>query len=113
MHASEIIHRDIKLDNILVDTDLNIKVIDFGFAIQIQRGSKLNIFCGTPNYMSPEILAKKEYYGQPSDVWAAGIVLYAILNGTFPFKGGDNKQLYFKISKGIFEFINTNVSTDC
>jgi serine/threonine protein kinase len=51
-----------------------IKLIDFGFAIRIHPDKKLNIFCGTPSYMSPEITKKKEYFGKPADVWSLGIL---------------------------------------
>lgn len=56
------------------------------------------MFCGTPSYMSPEIVNKREYRGCPADVWALGVLLYAILCGTFPFKGSTDKELYTKIS---------------
>ena len=59
--------------------------------------SKLNLFCGTPNYMSPEIILKKEYFGGPSDVWALGILLYRITAGYFPFVGKSDKELHKKI----------------
>ena len=83
----KIVHRDIKLENILLDSNKKIKLIDFGFSIIIPKDKKLSIFCGTPSYMSPEIVSKKEYFGFPADIWALGIVLYVILCGSFPFKG--------------------------
>lgn len=72
-------------------TNLDIRIIDFGFAIRSDK--KLNIFCGTPSYMAPEIVKKQEYYGKPSDVWALGILLFAMLFGKFPFKGNVNYYL--------------------
>ena len=62
-HSLNIVHRDIKLENILLDKQLNIKIIDFGFSICIPSTSKLKIFCGTPSYMAPEIVSKNEYNG--------------------------------------------------
>ena len=72
-----------------------IKLIDFGFAC-ISR-EKLRVFCGTPSYMSPEIVAKKEYSGAAADVWASGIILYVLLCGTVPFKALNEKDLFRKI----------------
>ena len=61
-HSKNIVHRDIKLENILLDHNRNVKIIDFGFAITIQPEKMLNIFCGTPSYMAPEILSGKGNY---------------------------------------------------
>lgn len=73
-----IVHRDIKLENILIDeSSKTIKVIDFGFSIC--TGVKLKIFCGTPTYMAPEIVSKVDYCGKKADIWALGIVLYVLL----------------------------------
>ena len=58
LHNNHIAHRDIKTDNILMQSNNNIKLIDFGFATTVQYGVKSNIFCGTPNYMSPEMSSK-------------------------------------------------------
>jgi len=55
------------------------------------------MFCGTPSYMAPEIVVKKEYRGSSADVWALGVLLYVILTGVFPFKGHTDKELYQKI----------------
>ncbi|EAR86254.2 Serine/Threonine kinase domain protein (macronuclear) [Tetrahymena thermophila SB210] len=103
LHTNNIIHRDMKLENLLMDDTKNIKIIDFGFSIMIPPDKKLNIFCGTPSYMAPEIVSKKEYYGPPVDIWACGILLYVMLVGTFPFKAADDKTLYFKIRNGNYD----------
>jgi serine/threonine protein kinase len=62
-HSQHISHRDIKLDNILLDEGLNVKLIDFGFSTWTPSGKKTSLFCGTPSYMAPEIVNKKEYLG--------------------------------------------------
>ena len=116
-HAKHIVHRDIKLENILLDDYNNVKIIDFGFSITIDPEKKLNVFCGTPSYMAPEIVAKLYYRGNAADVWALGVCLYAMVCGRFPFrgfssnnsfhnfqKGFDEKDLYSKIKKGKFDF---------
>jgi serine/threonine protein kinase len=81
-----------------------IKLIDFGFCCCSPAEIKLRVFCGTPSYMCPEIVMKKEYVGPPTDVWSAGILLYAMLCGSFPFRGNNDKDLYKKISKGEFVY---------
>lgn len=100
LHTQNIAHRDIKLDNILIEENTNmIKVIDFGFSV-ICSAQKLKIFCGTPSYMAPEIVQKREYEGKPVDMWALGVMLFAMLTGTFPFKGISEQDLYYKIQRG-------------
>ena len=78
-------HRDIKLENILVDMnsdELTTKVIDFGFATQTKTSLELiKTCCGTPSYMAPELCLKEEYIGPAVDIWAAGVVLYTLLFG--------------------------------
>lgn len=94
-------HRDIKLENIIISNG-QIKLIDFGFCCCTTPDTKLKIFCGTPSYMAPEIVMKKEYLGNPTDIWATGILVYAMLCGCFPFKGSSDKDLYRKIARGLF-----------
>ena len=87
LHCKKIAHRDIKLDNIMVNENYDVKIIDFGFSLFTQPGKKLNLHCGTPSYMAPELVAKKDYLGQPVDVWALGVLLYKMLTGYYPFNG--------------------------
>lgn len=101
-HSKNVSHRDIKLENLLLDEQNNIKIIDFGFSSCVPLFTKLRIFCGTPSYMAPEIVNKKQYIGPPADVWALGVLLYAMLSGKFPFKGATDKELFRKITKGDF-----------
>lgn len=102
IHGKGITHRDLKLENILLTPSQQVKIIDFGFSTWTKKDGKLKTFCGTPTYMAPEIINKNEYQGPPTDMWALGIILYTILCGTFPFQGAQNKELYKRISKGIF-----------
>lgn len=99
-HKRSIAHRDIKLENILLnETKTQAKLIDFGFSTCIPNDKKVKLFCGTPSYMAPEIVSKREYAGPPADVWALGVLYFALLNGRFPFKGQNDKELFKKICK--------------
>lgn len=91
LHSKNIFHRDIKLENIIIQNKNLIKIIDFGFGTCSPRNKLLNFFCGTPSYMPPEIILKKDYLGEYADIWSIGILLYTILCGAFPFRG-----IYFK-----------------
>jgi serine/threonine protein kinase len=86
-HRQGVYHRDIKSENVLIDKYRKIKIIDFGFSIKSAPSTKLTLFCGTPNYMSPEIILKRDYLGGPSDTWALGVLLFVLTAGYFPFKG--------------------------
>src|SRR5437868_6543953 len=72
-HKNNTVHRDVKMENVLIDDKKQVKLIDFGFSILITKDKTLNVFCGTPSYMSPELASKKEYVGQYADIWALGI----------------------------------------
>lgn len=103
LHDRHIVHRDVKLENLLLDEAGTVKIIDFGFSTIIHPGKKLKIFCGTPSYMSPEIVGRKEYSGFCADIWAMGVLLYALLCGSFPFRGQNDRDLYRKIVRGVFQ----------
>jgi tRNA A-37 threonylcarbamoyl transferase component Bud32 len=108
-HSKNVTHRDIKLENILLDENNNIKIIDFGFATCFSHDKKVKLFCGTPSYMSPEIVCRVEYSGPPADVWALGVLLFVLLCGCYPFKAQHDKELYKKIQYGQFS-VPTNIS---
>jgi serine/threonine protein kinase len=100
IHDHNIVHRDIKLDNILIDLDNNIKICDFGVSKEIKNNESMLEQCGTPAYIAPEILLNRGYEGFGVDIWSAGVVLYAMLSGTVPFKGNNIKDLHDLIIKG-------------
>ena len=103
IHKKNIVHRDIKLENILLTKNHEIKIIDFGFGLYNPRNYLQKFFCGTPNYMAPEIIMKKEYDGQKADMWSLGILLYKLFCADFPFKGKDEKDLYKQVIKGKYK----------
>ena len=100
-HALKIAHRDIKLENILIHNSV-IKVIDFGFATINQP--KCRTFCGTPSYMAPELVKREEYSPFAVDIWALGVLLFAMLCGKFPFAEKVESSLYASIKIGKFEY---------
>lgn len=93
-HSKGVLHRDIKLDNILLTVEGVVKICDFGVAkSNMVKGEILTEQCGTPAYMAPEVINGKGYEGFASDIWSAGVVLYSILQGMVPFKSDNIKDL--------------------
>lgn len=88
IHELGYCHRDLKVTNMLINSDGVVKIIDFGFACEAK--GKLNMYCGTRSYMPPELVNKFQYYGKPMDMWALGVVLYKLLVGDYPFGGKKN-----------------------
>jgi 5'-AMP-activated protein kinase, catalytic alpha subunit len=85
-HCRSVLHRDIKLDNILLDNDGQIKLCDFGVSRVIGKKQHITEQCGTPAYIAPEIISDVGYQGFAADIWSLGVLLYAMVCGTVPFK---------------------------
>ncbi|KAI8843596.1 kinase-like domain-containing protein [Chytridium lagenaria] len=93
-HKNNIVYRDLKLDNILLSLEGHIKIADYGLCKEnMPYGSSTTTFCGTPEFMAPEILLEKPY-GRPVDWWALGVLIYEMLLGQSPFKGDDEDQIF-------------------
>ncbi|KAJ3318943.1 hypothetical protein HDV06_006932 [Boothiomyces sp. JEL0866] len=103
IHASNVAHRDLKLENVLLDDHGNALISDFGLGKQFKANEMLKTFCGTPLYASPEIVRKMPYDGRKSDIWALGVILYSMTAGTLPFDGKTMDEVHFGILKGQFE----------
>lgn len=99
IHSKDIIHRDIKLDNILIDLNNNVKICDFGISNIVTDNELMHEQCGTPAYMAPEVIRGKGYKGFASDVWSAGVVLYTMLSGVTPFRVNNMTELHAKIAQ--------------
>ncbi|KAH8237877.1 hypothetical protein KR032_004901 [Drosophila birchii] len=100
LHARGIIYRDLKPENLMLDERGYVKIVDFGFAKQIGTSAKTWTFCGTPEYVAPEIILNKGH-DRAVDYWALGILIHELLNGTPPFSAPDPMQTYNLILKGI------------
>ncbi len=119
LHSRGVVHRDIKLENIMLTRDGEIKLIDFGFSKRIGDKRVLNSCCGSPNYMSPEMLrstrtqdqsllpTKHSKYGREVDIWAAGVAMYVLLVGKYPFYDERRSQWHKSILQGTFAVPST------
>lgn len=98
VHNSSCVHRDLKLENILLDKNENVKLCDFGFTREYEgKASYLQTFCGTICYSAPEMLKGEKYAGEKVDIWSLGVILYALLCGELPFDDDDDNATRTKI----------------
>ncbi|KAF9007069.1 hypothetical protein BDQ17DRAFT_1324325 [Cyathus striatus] len=106
MHTHQVIHRDLKLGNLLLDQNMNIKVADFGLAALIENpGERKKTICGTPNYIAPEVLFDTANgHSFEVDTWSIGVILYTLVVGRPPFQTKDVKEIYKRIRDNEYEF---------
>ncbi len=96
MHGKGVVHRDLKLENILVDDAMNLKVADFGFAT-FRKVHNLKSYRGTMTYMAPEIKEGKTYDGMKIDMFSTGVILFIIVQGIFPFKEAKKDEFFYNL----------------
>lgn len=124
-HSNDIVHRDIKAQNIMIvflnrenreptsgkscklseterEEPWDIKLIDWGIACKLEKGTKLSEKSGSPLYMAPEVIQR--FYDNKCDVWSCGVLLYYMLTGTFPFNGNTIKELFWNITSKVIDF---------
>uniref|UniRef100_A0A8C8RQY8 non-specific serine/threonine protein kinase n=1 Tax=Pelusios castaneus TaxID=367368 RepID=A0A8C8RQY8_9SAUR len=111
-HCCNIVHRDLKAENLLLDANLNIKIADFGFSNIFTPGQLLKTWCGSPPYAAPELFEGKEYDGPKVDIWSLGVVLYVLVCGALPFDGSTLQNLRARVLSGKFR-IPFFMSTEC
>ena len=109
LHKQNIVHRDLKLENILIDSEGHIKLTDFGMSKLLGDKGKAKTFCGTLNYIAPEIIFRKKY-DKAVDWWSFGCVMFGILEGYFPFD--IRKENIKKITENSFANIRFNKIRD-
>ncbi|XP_048582772.1 phosphorylase b kinase gamma catalytic chain, skeletal muscle/heart isoform isoform X2 [Nematostella vectensis] len=109
MHYHNVVHRDLKPENILLDEEINVKISDFGFAVELKEGETLRELCGTPGYLAPEVLQCSMFpdapgYTKEVDMWACGVILYTLLCGFPPFWHRRQVVMLRNIMNGKYNF---------
>lgn len=114
-HGNFIIHRDLKLENILMDEPKrNLKLVDFGLSNIVTPGKLLETHCGSYQYTAPEVMMGEGYVGPASDMWSAGIILYAMVLGSLPFVYcGEDWRKILRAAQASEFFMDSSISAEC
>ncbi|KAI9480431.1 MAG: kinase-like domain-containing protein [Benjaminiella poitrasii] len=111
-HRNSIVHRDLKVENILISRGGNIKIIDFGLSNLFSPTSHLSTFCGSLYFAAPELLDGRMYTGPEVDIWSFGVVIYVLVTGQVPFDDPTMAGMHAKVKHGNVEY-PSYLSTDC
>lgn len=105
MHSHRVIHRDLKIGNIFIGENMDVKIGDFGLATKLDfDGEKKRTICGTPNYIAPEVLEGKSGHSYEVDIWSLGVIIYTLIIGKPPFETSDVKTTYRRIRMNSYNF---------
>uniref|UniRef100_W5KR23 Protein kinase cGMP-dependent 3 n=1 Tax=Astyanax mexicanus TaxID=7994 RepID=W5KR23_ASTMX len=102
LHKKNIMYRDLKPENLMLDSKGFVKLVDFGFAKELRRGQKTYSFCGTPEYMAPEII-QNQGHDFAADFWSLGVLVFELLVGP-PFSSSEPQKIYARILDGVMKF---------
>ncbi|BGP03667.1 hypothetical protein NBRC10513v2_007402 [Rhodotorula toruloides] len=114
LHREGVVHRDLKLENVLLDENVNVKIADLGFGREFEKGKWLETRVGTLGYMAPEVVAGSKYLGEQVDVWSLGVILYALVTGSLPFDDDDEgimRQLILDCKYEMPEWLDEDASS--
>ncbi|KAF9646812.1 Pkinase-domain-containing protein [Thelephora ganbajun] len=103
-HKNNVVHRSLKIEDILISQTGNVKIIDFGLSNLYNPSAHLKTFCGSGYFPAPEMLNAKAYTGPEVDVWSFGVVLYVLVCGKVPFDDRSMPALHAKIKRGLVEY---------
>nr|GMC81834.1 CBL-interacting protein kinase 2-like [Ipomoea batatas] len=106
-HSRGVYHRDLKPENLLLDDNGNLKITDFGLSALAEskrQDGLLHTTCGTPAYVSPEVINRRGYDGAKADIWSCGVILYVLLSGYLPFHDSNLMEMYRKICQAEFTY---------
>lgn len=106
LHDCKIVHRDLKLGNLFLNDDMQVKVGDFGLASRMNPGERKKTLCGTPNYIAPEVLLESGH-GYEVDVWSLGCIVYTLIAGKPPFETDELKNTYRRIKRNQYTIPST------
>lgn len=107
VHSLNITHNDIKMENVVLDRHNNVKLVDFGFARE-NATRQTSMICGTPNYMSPELLARERHFCKPVDVWALGVLLFYMITRQFPYTARNEIELTNLVKRHLPDLTGVN-----
>ena len=113
-HAQNIVHRDIKPDNIMITANNTVRLIDFGLSKASKGNKQLQTVAGTPYYMAPEVLEGS--YSKQADIWSLGVLLYTLISGYLPFQGSNAAEVFRKIKEANYHFNHdefNSISDEC
>ncbi|KAL2912398.1 hypothetical protein HK105_208101 [Polyrhizophydium stewartii] len=112
-HSQGVVHRDLKLENVLLAKDGSVKICDFGFAnLLVDNSAGFESFCGSPPYAAPEMIARKKYQGPEVDAWSLGVILYCMVTGMMPFGHKATSKMFVAIMSGKYD-MPQKISKEC